>query len=136
MADDAARFFLCHLLHDDAGGIWRPGRNRANQPNCQVLSRRHSASAIRNNRASAGNSIRPNYEWFDSAIFGWVSDHIGRENTMFIAFSLGALAVFGLLHLIRHPVHFIILTGLTFFAWGEIFSLFPSIVGDLFGRQW
>ena len=68
--------------------------------------------------------------------FGWVSDHIGRENTMFIAFSLGALAVFGLLHLIRHPVHFIVLTGLTFFAWGEIFSLFPSIVGDLFGRQW
>ena len=68
--------------------------------------------------------------------FGWVSDHIGRENTMFIAFSLEALAVFGVLHLIRHPVHFIVLTGLTFFAWGEIFSLFPSIVGDLFGRQW
>jgi MFS transporter, OFA family, oxalate/formate antiporter len=68
--------------------------------------------------------------------FGWVSDHIGRENTMFIAFSLEALAVFGLLHLINHPVHFIILTGLTFFAWGEIFSLFPSIVGDIFGKQW
>jgi MFS transporter, OFA family, oxalate/formate antiporter len=68
--------------------------------------------------------------------FGWVSDHIGRENTMFIAFSLEALAVFGLLHLIDHPVHFIILTGLTFFAWGEIFSLFPSLIGDLFGKQW
>ncbi len=68
--------------------------------------------------------------------FGWVSDHIGRENTMFIAFSLEALAVFGLLHLISHPVHFIILTGLTFFAWGEIFSLFPSLIGDLFGRRW
>jgi MFS transporter, OFA family, oxalate/formate antiporter len=68
--------------------------------------------------------------------FGWVSDHIGRENTMFIAFSLEALAVFGLIHLINRPVHFIILTGLTFFAWGEIFSLFPSLVGDLYGKQW
>ena len=68
--------------------------------------------------------------------FGWVSDHIGRENTMFIAFLGEALAVFGLLQLVSHPVHFIILSGLVFFAWGEIFSLFPSIIGDLFGRQW
>jgi OFA family oxalate/formate antiporter-like MFS transporter len=68
--------------------------------------------------------------------FGWVSDHIGRENTMFIAFAGEALAVFGLLQTIHHPVHFIILTGVVFFAWGEIFSLFPSIVGDLYGRQW
>ncbi len=68
--------------------------------------------------------------------FGWVSDHIGRENTMFIAFSLEALAVFGLVHLISQPVHFVVLSGLVFFAWGEIFSLFPSLIGDLFGRQW
>jgi MFS transporter, OFA family, oxalate/formate antiporter len=68
--------------------------------------------------------------------FGWVSDHIGRENTMFIAFLGEALAVFGLLQLVDHPVHFIVLSGLVFFAWGEIFSLFPSIIGDLFGRQW
>jgi OFA family oxalate/formate antiporter-like MFS transporter len=68
--------------------------------------------------------------------FGWVSDHIGRENTMFIAFLSEALAVFGLLHLIHRPVLFIVLTGLTFFAWGEIFSLFPSIIGDLYGREW
>ena len=68
--------------------------------------------------------------------FGWVSDHIGRENTMFIAFSAEALAVFGLLRLIKHPVHFVVFSGLVFFAWGEIFSLFPSIVGDLYGREW
>jgi MFS transporter, OFA family, oxalate/formate antiporter len=68
--------------------------------------------------------------------FGWVSDHIGRENTMFIAFSAEAIAVFGLLQTIHHPVHFIVLTGVVFFAWGEIFSLFPSIVGDLYGGQW
>jgi len=68
--------------------------------------------------------------------WGWVSDHIGRENTMFIAFLGQALAVFGLLRLISHPVWFILMTGLCFFGWGEIFSLFPSIVGDLYGRKW
>jgi OFA family oxalate/formate antiporter-like MFS transporter len=73
---------------------------------------------------------------FTRPFWGWVSDHIGRENTMFIAFSLEALAVYGLLHLVSRPVWFIALSGLCFFAWGEIFSLFPSITGDLFGRKW
>lgn len=68
--------------------------------------------------------------------WGWVSDHIGRENTMFIAFTLEAVAVFALLQMIHRPVWFILLSGLCFFAWGEIFSLFPSITGDLFGKTW
>src|ERR1700730_14558643 len=68
--------------------------------------------------------------------WGWVSDHIGRENTMFIAFTLEAVAVFALLQLISRPIWFIALSGLCFFAWGEIFSLFPSITGDLFGKTW
>ncbi len=68
--------------------------------------------------------------------WGWVSDHIGRENTMFIAFMAEAAAVWGLLHLIHRPLWFIMLSGLCFFAWGEIFSLFPAITGDLFGRKW
>jgi OFA family oxalate/formate antiporter-like MFS transporter len=68
--------------------------------------------------------------------WGWVSDHLGRENTMFIAFTLEAIAVFALLQLINRPVWFIALSGLCFFAWGEIFSLFPSITADLFGKQW
>src|SRR5579863_2996762 len=55
--------------------------------------------------------------------WGWVSDHIGRENTMFIAFTMEAIAVFALLQLINRPVWFIALSGLCFFAWGEIFSL-------------
>jgi MFS family permease len=67
---------------------------------------------------------------------GCVSDHIGRENTMFVAFMLEALAVFGLLQFISRPIWFILLSGLAFFAWGEIFSLFPAITGDLFGRTW
>jgi MFS transporter, OFA family, oxalate/formate antiporter len=68
--------------------------------------------------------------------WGWVSDHIGRENTMFIAFLGQALAVIGLLRLITHPLWFVLMTGLCFFGWGEIFSLFPSIVGDLYGKKW
>lgn len=68
--------------------------------------------------------------------WGWVSDHIGRENTMFIAFLGQALAVLGLLRLITHPLWFVLMTGLCFFGWGEIFSLFPSIVGDLYGKRW
>jgi OFA family oxalate/formate antiporter-like MFS transporter len=68
--------------------------------------------------------------------WGWVSDHIGRENTIFIAFMLEALAVFALLQMIARPVWFILLSGLAFFAWGEIFSLFPAITGDLFGKTW
>ena len=68
--------------------------------------------------------------------WGWVSDHIGRENAIFISFILEAIAVFALLQLIAHPVWFVTLSGLCFFAWGNIYSLFPSITGDLYGNKW
>jgi len=68
--------------------------------------------------------------------FGWVSDHIGREKTMLIAFSLEAAAIFLLIELAHIPIWFVLLTGLTFFAWGEAFSLFPAIIGDMFGRKY
>jgi MFS transporter, OFA family, oxalate/formate antiporter len=68
--------------------------------------------------------------------WGWVSDHIGRENAIFISFILEASAVFALLQLIAHPVWFVTLSGLCFFAWGNIYSLFPSITGDLYGNKW
>jgi OFA family oxalate/formate antiporter-like MFS transporter len=68
--------------------------------------------------------------------WGWVSDNIGRENSIFIAFVLEALAVYALLQLINRPVWFVALSGLCFFAWGNIFSLFPSITGDLYGNKW
>lgn len=68
--------------------------------------------------------------------WGWVSDHIGRENAIFASFILEAAAVFALLQLISHPVWFVALSGLCFFAWGNIFSLFPSITGDLYGNKW
>jgi OFA family oxalate/formate antiporter-like MFS transporter len=68
--------------------------------------------------------------------WGWVSDHIGRENAIFISFVMEAGAVFALLQLISHPIWFIALSGLCFFAWGNIYSLFPSITADLYGRKW
>jgi OFA family oxalate/formate antiporter-like MFS transporter len=67
--------------------------------------------------------------------FGWVSDHIGRENTMFIAFGIEAVGIVALARLGGDPVYFVILTGLVFFAWGEIYSLFPSTCGDSYGSK-
>ena len=68
--------------------------------------------------------------------FGWVSDQIGREPTMFIAFALEAVGILALYTFGQHPVAFVILTGLVFFAWGEIYSLFPSTCADTFGSKY
>jgi MFS transporter, OFA family, oxalate/formate antiporter len=68
--------------------------------------------------------------------FGWVSDHIGRENTMLIAFALEAIGIMALAMYGGSPVVFVILTGLVFFAWGEIYSLFPSTSADTFGTEY
>jgi len=69
-------------------------------------------------------------------LWGWISDHIGRENAMFSAFLIEGIAIWGWLQTIHRPVMFVLLSSLVFFAWGEIFSLFPSITADLFGRRW
>jgi oxalate/formate antiporter len=68
--------------------------------------------------------------------FGWVSDHIGREKTMAIAFSLECIAILVLFAFINQPALFVVLTGLVFFGWGEIFSLFPSTLTDTFGPKY
>jgi OFA family oxalate/formate antiporter-like MFS transporter len=65
--------------------------------------------------------------------FGWVSDRIGRELTMLIAFGLEALGILMLYAFGQNPVAFVVLSGLVFFAWGEIYSLFPSTCTDSFG---
>ena len=69
-------------------------------------------------------------------LWGWISDHIGRENAMFTAFLIEGLAVWVWLQTASRPVMFILLSSLVFFAWGEIFSLFPSLTADLYGRTW
>src|SRR5436190_1017207 len=68
--------------------------------------------------------------------FGWVSDHIGRENTMFIAFFVEGVGIYALLLFAHNPVWFVILSGLVFFAWGEIYPLFPATCTDIYGRTY
>src|SRR3569623_2330645 len=67
--------------------------------------------------------------------FGWVSDKSGRENTMLIAFGLEGIAMTVWLLFAHHPLTFVLLSGVVFFGWGEIFSLFPSTLTDTFGTK-
>jgi MFS transporter, OFA family, oxalate/formate antiporter len=68
--------------------------------------------------------------------FGWVSDQIGHSRTMAIAFGLGACAYFLMAEAGTSPWGFIVLAGLIFLCWGEIFSLFPAMCTDLFGPKY
>jgi OFA family oxalate/formate antiporter-like MFS transporter len=67
--------------------------------------------------------------------FGWLSDQIGREYTMALAFTIGAIALFTLSQSGGNPVVFVLLTALYFGVYGEIFSLFPATQGDTFGSK-
>jgi len=67
--------------------------------------------------------------------FGWVSDHIGRENTMAIVFTCGAVAYWALGTIGNTPVMFILTAGLVYFTWGEIYSLFPALCTDTYGPR-
>jgi OFA family oxalate/formate antiporter-like MFS transporter len=68
--------------------------------------------------------------------FGWVSDWLGRENTMFIAFLAEAVGIVALSRFGHNPVAFVLISGIVFFAWGEIYSLFPSTCGDTYGVRY
>lgn len=68
-------------------------------------------------------------------LFGWISDQIGRENTMAIAFGLGGISYWLLGSAGTSPWAFVLFAGLIFLTWGEIFSLFPSTCTDTFGPK-
>jgi OFA family oxalate/formate antiporter-like MFS transporter len=68
--------------------------------------------------------------------FGWVSDYLGRENTMFVAFGIEAVGIWSLYKFGTNPVAFALLSGVVFFAWGEIYSLFPSTCTDTYGAEY
>ena len=68
--------------------------------------------------------------------FGWVSDRLGRENTMALAFGLEGVAIAVLLFYREDPLVFVLMSGVVFFGWGEIFSLFPSTLTDTFGDKY
>jgi OFA family oxalate/formate antiporter-like MFS transporter len=67
--------------------------------------------------------------------FGWVSDRIGRELTMFIAFGLEGIAMALWLLTRENTLLFVLFSGIVFFGWGEIFSLFPATLTDTFGEK-
>ncbi len=69
-------------------------------------------------------------------LWGWLSDHIGRFHTMALAFFLEGLAIIALTLLIDRPIWFIVLSSLTFLAWGQIYSLFPAAIADIFGSKY
>jgi len=81
-------------------------------------------------------SIDRIFDGFGRPFFGYISDQIGRENTMFIAFSLGAAALLTLCTYGQNPVVFVLATGLFFGVFGEIYSLFPATCGDTFGSKY
>jgi len=68
-------------------------------------------------------------------LFGWISDRIGRENTMLLAFSLQAVTILAMIKLAAYPVLFVVGSALLFLTYGEVFSLFPSLSADTWGRK-
>jgi len=68
-------------------------------------------------------------------LLGFVSDRIGRETTMFFAFLLEGIGIFALMQYGTTPVVFVLLSGVVFFAWGEIYSIFPATTRDHFGQK-
>ncbi|MGB6985425.1 MAG: oxalate/formate MFS antiporter [Candidatus Aquilonibacter sp.] len=73
---------------------------------------------------------------FTRPLLGWVSDNIGRELTLFLAFLLEGIGIFALMKFGHSPVAFVLLSGIVFFAWGEIFSIFPATTRDQFGQKY
>lgn len=67
---------------------------------------------------------------------GWLSDYIGRENTMVMAFTLGAASIYAFSAWGDDPVMFVLLASAVFFAWGEVASLFPATCTDYFGASY
>src|SRR5271165_7020679 len=68
-------------------------------------------------------------------LWGWVSDRLGRENTMFLTFGVEAVLVFMVTKIAGAPIAFLVLFSFIFLFWGEIYSLFSATVGDVFGPK-
>ena len=75
------------------------------------------------------------FDGFGRPIFGYVSDRIGRENTMFIAFGTAAAMLLLLVYHGSNPLVFVLATACFFGVFGEIYSLFPATCGDTFGSK-
>jgi OFA family oxalate/formate antiporter-like MFS transporter len=81
-------------------------------------------------------SLQRIFDGVGRPFFGWLSDQIGREYTMALAFLIGAAALYTLSQSGSNPVVFVLVTALYFGVYGEIFSLFPATQGDTFGSKY
>jgi Major Facilitator Superfamily len=91
-------------------------------------------AAIRFKSRSAEHKV-----FFDPELrFGeaYVNGNLGRENTMFFVFLLEGVGIWALYVYGQNPLGFVLLSGLVFFAWGEIYSLFPTTCTDCFGVKY
>ena len=68
-------------------------------------------------------------------VWGWVSDRIGREFTMFLTYGVEAILVFLVTRIAGIPIAFVVLFSFVFLFWGEIYSLFSATSGDVFGSK-
>src|SRR5215472_5443284 len=69
-------------------------------------------------------------------LWGWVSDYLGRERTMFTAFLLQAIFLLAATTLGRTgDVMFVALMVLVFLTWGELYVLFPAVLADFYGSK-
>ena len=133
--------FWLHVRHDVDDVDGRPDGDHPVQELC--ASRSASTAGRRSSILGVTMAAIPAALTFDRItngltrpFFGWVSDHIGRENTMAIAFILEGIAIYLMLQYRTDPFLLIVLSGLVFFGWGEIFSLFPSTLTDTFGTKY
>jgi OFA family oxalate/formate antiporter-like MFS transporter len=73
---------------------------------------------------------------FTRPLCGFISDKIGRENTMFLIFIGEGLSLLGMMQFGTNPYAFMVFAALIFLFWGEIFSIFPAICADTFGSKY
>ena len=73
---------------------------------------------------------------FTRPLCGFISDKLGRENTMFFIFIGEGLALLGLMEYGSNPYAFMTFAALVFLFWGEIYSIFPAICADTFGSKY
>ena len=73
---------------------------------------------------------------FTRPLCGFISDRIGRENTMFMTFLGEGLALLGLRTFGHDPWLFMLFSGLVFLFYGDIFSNFPATCADTFGARY
>ncbi|HEX4423023.1 MAG TPA: oxalate/formate MFS antiporter [Kofleriaceae bacterium] len=116
-----------------AGGLFVTANLKQVAEDFKVASTQVSLLGITLPAATFALSLDRVLNGFTRPFFGWVSDKLGRENTMFIAFLGEAIGILLLSRAGHNPVLFVMLSGLVFFAWGEIYSLFPSTSADTYG---